>query len=526
MPNLIATENARTGTPRSTWDLPVGQFGGHSSIQGYADGFSVDRSEPVNFKVAQTGTLAWTATIFRLGWYQGHGARQIAKLTPTSEQMRLARSQPAPADCDPATPMLSADCSSWRTILTWKAPADVPGGVFVARLTRSDGAASHILFVVRDDARRPGIRVQLSDPTWQAYNAFGGLGANLYAGNSLYLGTAVNQYDNGCARVVSYDRPMVNRGAVDRAYGAVQWSTFFTGEYPAVRWLERMGYDVAYQGGIDAAGGRGPNAAVAMMVGHNEYWTPPMRDAWLAHLRAGGHMVVCSSNEAFWLTRGERPDVAGRPRHLRCHKDIIGGRTSPASGWTGTWRHIGMPENDWTGTIFAVNGALNRPLVVDARFATDPVWRNTPIARLTAGQSWTSPPEILGFEIDTYGPAGTESAGAAAYMATPGPAVKLASLTTIQAPSGYLLVDSGQQYGAGWAHHATVRVRRDNGGLTFATGSINWALGLDGSNVPNHTGGTNVSPTIQQATANVLADMGVLPETLHAGLFMPAAVAW
>lgn len=524
MPNPIVLENARTGTPPVVWDLPSGRFGGHPDLQGFVDGFSVNRGQPVTFKIAQSGTRGWKVDIYRLGWYQGHGARLVATLHPSTAQFTIARSQPSPGDCDPGTELKSADCSAWRPTLTWVVPADVPSGVFVARVTRTDGWASHILFVSRDDNRRPAIRVQLADPTWQAYNAFGGLGSRLYLGNSLYYGVGVDQYHPDCARVVSYDRPIVNRGAVEReGYGAVEWSTFFTGEYPAVRWLERNGYDVAYQGGIDAMGGRGPNAVVAMMVGHNEYWSAPMRSSWLAHLSSGGHLFVMASNEVFWRTLGERPDASRRPRLVRCHKETIPGRTSPAAGWTGTWRDMGAPENQWTGTIFAVNGTTLRPLTVDGDYVRHPIWRNTAAAK----GGWTSPPEILGFEIDTYGPSGTSSSTAAAWMANPGPAVTYASDTVIAVPAGMLLTDAGQAYGGpGTVHHRLVTVMRERGARTFATGSVNWALGLDNANTANGVGQDNTSPVIRQATVNVLADMGVRPGSPQPGMLVTAAQPW
>lgn len=501
MPNPIVVENAKPGTDRSVWDLPAGNFGGSPIIQGFVDGFSVDRTETVRFRIAEVGGRGWKMKIYRLGWYQGKGARLLSTIQPTAEQMILARKQPAPADCDQGRG--SADCSAWKMILTWRVPVDVPSGVFVAKLILTDGSASHILFVVRDDSRRPSIRVQLADPTWQAYNAFGGLGDRLYAGNSLYHGTDVNQYDNNSARVVSYDRPIVNRGAVDRSYGAVQWSTFFTGEYPMVRWLERTGYDVAYMAGLDAAGSLPLNAPVAMMVGHNEYWSQQMKDVWLAHLAGGNHAFICSSNEAFWRTVGERQDGRRRPRLMRCHKDNIPGRQSPPGEWTGTWRTIGQPENDWTGTIFAINGPFFAPLVVPN--TTHPIWRNTDIS-----PGWTSPPQILGFEIDTYGPQGTSSAEAGRFMATPGPAVEFASDTLLDIPNGALLIDAGQEYGGpGQVRHRLVWVNRSNGGKTFATGSMCWALGLDEANTLNRVGNDNTSTVIRQATMNVLTDMGV-----------------
>ena len=54
-------------------------------------------------------------------------------------------------------------------------------GIYFAKVVRTDtGGASHIVFVVRDDASTSDMLFQTSDTTWQAYNDYGG--------NSLYTG--------------------------------------------------------------------------------------------------------------------------------------------------------------------------------------------------------------------------------------------------------------------------------------------------------------------------------------------------
>ena len=95
---------------------------------------------------------------------------------------------------------------------------------------RTDGTtgASHIFFVVRDDASHSDLLFQTSDTTWQAYNTYGG--------NSLYVGSPA-----GRAYKVSYNRPFTTRGTGPEDF-------VFNAEYPMVRWLEANGYDVSYIG--------------------------------------------------------------------------------------------------------------------------------------------------------------------------------------------------------------------------------------------------------------------------------------
>ena len=540
-PNIVAAENLLTGTARATWDLASPNFGGIKTLQGFADGFTVDRTGTMDFKIAQSDGAGWTADVYRLGFYSGLGARLVDQLTPTSAGLTASNAQPAPLDADDSTVKLSADCSNWATTLSWAPPAWAASGIYLLRLNRTGGGASHVMFVVRDDARVADLMFMPADSTWHAYNAWGGMGLDQYTGNSLYFGTPVQQYDNDTARFISYDRPIINRGACDagRTYGAVSWSNFFTTEYSMLRFLESNGYDVKYYGCIDAAGD--PNGlllrdkvTVALFCGHNEYWSDGMRAGWENAKDNGVSVFSSSGNECFWRMVGDRHDATGRPRRFECQKSTINGRGAGRPQWTGTWRDPDgagrggdHPENRLTGTIFTVNGPDLRRLVVPVAggFSASPLWRGTSIAALSTG-SWSSPEQILGFEWDTYGPAGV-STTAANYMADPNPSAQYASSSTYAISSGVLLTDAGDVYdAAGTAEHRLVITPSGvNGGITFGSGTVNWSLGLDDANT-YQTGLSNVAPEIQQATVNMLCDMGAMPSTLASGLTTPTPVVW
>lgn len=536
-PRSIAEENALPGTPRATWDLNSSAWAGINTLQGFVDGFSVNRDERVRFKIAQSDMAGWSADIYRLGYYGGDGARLIDSLTPNSAQLNASHAQPAGNDVDPVTNKPSLDCANWAVTLEWEMPDGLPSGIFVAKLNRTGGGASHVLFVMRDDEAEADLMLMPSDSTWQAYNAFGGMGSSLLTGNSLYDGTTVNQYSGDCARFVSYNRPIVNRASVSGGYGAVQWSTFFTGEYSVVRFLERNGINVKYYGCIDAAGDPGgaklSKVKAAMMVGHNEYWSNGMRSGWEAAKERGVSIFTCASNEVFWRLVGSNPDADARPRTFECYKSTIAGRNSVGRpDWTGTWRDpdgAGKggddPENTLTGTIFVVNGPDLRQLRVPTAYNNSPLWRGTVVAG--ASSEWVSPSQILGFEWDTYGPAGV-STSAAAHLADPHPQAKYASSSVYTVTSGLLLTDAGDVYdSSGTAEHRLViQPSGDNGGITFGTGTINWALGLDEANTYHGVGMDNTSTPIRQATLNILADMGALPATPMPSLTAPVPHQW
>jgi hypothetical protein len=546
---IIAAENALTGTARATWDLASPNLGGVSTLQGFVDGFTVDKTGTVNFKIAQSDAAGWSAELFRLGYYNGDGARSYGTITPSGGQVTASQAQPSPGDADANTTLLSADAGNWSTTLTWTPPAWAPTGMYVLRLNRTGGGASHVMFILRDDARHADLMFMPADSTWQAYNAWGGMDGSMYGGNSLYYGTSVDQYNADAARFVSYNRPIVNRGAADsgRSYGAVEWSTFFTSEYGMLRFLERNGYDVKYYGCIDAAGdatgthltGNGSTrggVGAAMFVGHNEYWSDGMRAGWETAKAAGLSVFSCAGNEVFWRLVGSANDADGRPRTWECYKSTIAARGSTGrTEWTGTWRDPDgagkggdRPENTFTGTIFVVNGPDLRSLVVpyNGGYSGQPLWRNTSVASLTAGQTYTSGNQILGFEWDTYGPAGV-STTAANYLAAPHPSARYCSDVTYSISSGLLLTDAGDVYNAaGTATHRLVAMPSgNNGGITFGTGTVNWAFGVDDANTYQQ-GTDNTDTVLRQATVNILMDMGAAPSSLMSGLTSPSAVDW
>ena len=221
--NAIRCENALAGTPQNDWDV---QGAGDLSIQGFATDISVNRGQTVQFKI-DTNATAYRLDIYRLGYYGGDGARLVATVNPSAA---LPQAQP---ECLEEAATGLVDCGNWAVSASWLVPADATSGIYFARAVRQDnGGASHIVFIVRNDAGTSELLFQTSDTTWQAYNRYGG--------NSLYVGSPA-----GRAYKVSYNRPFTTR-----AYAPEDW--VFNAEYPMVRWLESNGFDVSYTTGVDS----------------------------------------------------------------------------------------------------------------------------------------------------------------------------------------------------------------------------------------------------------------------------------
>jgi len=498
MANDIVCENSKPGNSPDDWTV---SDVGDTSIQGFATDISVPQGGTISFKIL-TNAKAYTIGIFRIGYYAGNGARQVATVTPSAP---LPQTQPA---CLTNASTFLYDCGNWAVSASWTVPTNAVSGLYVAVLTRTDtGGASQIFFVVRNDTSHSAILYQTSDETWQAYNDYGG--------HSLYGGAGTFDLPNRAYKV-SYNRPFDTRN-----FEAATW--LFNAEYPMIRWMESNGYDVTYSTGIDAArnGSLILNHKVYLTAGHDEYWSGPQRTNVEAARNAGVNMAFFTGNEVFWKTRWENStDGSNTPyRTLVCYKETLANAVldplDPPT-WTGTWRDPrfsppadgGKPENELNGTIFAVNGPgddnTDLSILVPAADTKLRFWRNTSIANLPAGQSTTLPPGTLGYEWDIDSDNGSRPAG-------------LMDLThATNTLTTDLLLDYGGVYGAGSATHSSTLYRASSGALVFGAGTVQWSWGLDS----NHDGSINPAPStdMQQATVNLLADMGVQAGTLQAGL--------
>ncbi|MDH3309018.1 MAG: Ig-like domain-containing protein, partial [Acidimicrobiia bacterium] len=488
--NEVACENTKPGSPASEWDI-VGA--GSSSIQGFATNISVDQGETVRFKIDTTAS-SYRLDIYRMGYYDGDGARLVASVAPFD-----VRSQPSCLE-DSSTGLI--DCGNWAESASWDVPVDAVSGIYFARLVRTDGpgGASHVFFVVRDDDGGSDLLFQTADTTWQAYNQYGG--------NSLYVGAPDSR-----AYKVSYNRPFTTR-----EYAPEDW--VFNAEYPMVRFLEANGFDVSYTTGVDTdrRGAELLEHSAFLSVGHDEYWSGQQRANVEAARDAGVDLAFFSGNEVFWKTRWEQSiDGSGSPyRTLVSYKETAADAViDPAHPvWTGTWRDArfsppadgGRPENGLTGQWFRVN-CCAIDMEVGAEDGNMRFWRDTRVAALTGNQTTTVGTDIIGYEWDEDPDNGFRPAG-------------LFRLSETLGTGQQVLLDEGWSYGTGNATHSMTMYRAPSGALVFGAGTIQWSWALDS----NHDrGSAPADAAAQQATVNLFADMGAQPSTLQPGLVTATA---
>jgi hypothetical protein len=475
--NPIVTENALAGTPKSTWDV---SGAGDQTIQGFATDISVNKGQTVHFKIETSPAASYTITIYRIGYYQGNGARLIASLGTFSGIV-----QPDGA-YNASTGLL--DCSNWSESASWAVPSTAVTGLYIAKITKtSGGGGSHIPFIVRDDASTADILLKTSDNTWQAYNPYGG--------NSLYVGST--SYPNGHAAKVSLNRPYITRAGGGGGGAGQDW--YMNAEYPMIKFLERNGYNIAYTTDVDLDRSSTPitpaNHKLIISSGHDEYWSLNERNKVEAARDAGVHLAFFSGNEVYWKVRWEN-----NFRTLVCYKEgtlgenVCGNKCDPTSAWTGLWRDgaaydAGKPENNLTGQISWSD--VSSAISVTSAYKNLWFWRSTAVASLSSG-SVTFTAGTLGYEWDFQ-----------QY-----PEAK---------PHGQIALSS--QTVSGKEHRLSL-YRAPSGALVFGSGTVQWAWGLDNIH-DNGSAAANIN--MQQATVNLFADMGVQPATLMSGLTLATA---
>jgi hypothetical protein len=499
--NPVVCENQLPGTPQSVWDVPNPS----TTIEGFSDPFSVNVGASINFKI-RTSATTYAIDIYRIGYYGGDGARLITSLTPS---VPVSQNQPA---CSTNTVTGLVDCGNWGVSASWNVPATAVSGVYFAKISRTDGTAgaNQIPFVVTNNSSHSDVVYMTSDETWQAYNDWGGY--SVYSGTATGSPWCCSALDPGRAVQVSYNRPFATRA--DTPDGQ---DYFFYAEFPMVQFLEKNGYDVSYVSQVDVAQSGAATMLeqhkMLMNVGHSEYFDASDRANITAARDAGVNLAFFTGNTMWWKTRWANSQYNNEPyRTLITYKESLDSvQSDPADPptWTGAWRDPrfsppadGQPENALTGQLWSVN-CCSYADTASAAYSKLRFWRNTAVASLSPGQTYTMPPETLGYEWDSDTDNGFRPAG------------EIDMSQTCQKVDQKLYTVTEELVSDNACNSLTL-YRASSGALVFDAGTVQWSWGLES----DHDGDSNnpPDPAMQQATVNLLADMNVQPATLEPDL--------
>ncbi len=268
-------------------------------IEGYASRTSVRPGEMLTFYVSTNPPSTFRLDLYRMGYYQGHGARLMMKIGPLPGRVQ---SDP------PIGPKRVRECA-WEPAVSLIIPADWTSGVYLGKLTAErEGLQSYIIFVVRDD-RAADFLLQVSDTTWNAYNRWP-------SQFSLYDDGKKEWYWGPDVRT-SFDRPYGKYCQLLDAPLSVGSGEFLLWEFPLAYWMEQHGYDVTYISNLDThadpAGLRRGKGWLS--VGHDEYWSLAMFETMKRMVAEGLNLAFLSGNSICGVI-DIHPSSDGRPGRI------------------------------------------------------------------------------------------------------------------------------------------------------------------------------------------------------------------
>lgn len=252
--------------------------GAQHAIEGYADKVSVLPGESFQLHVS-TAAPTFTARAFRMG----------AKVTQVWQSTQVKGVRQAKAKTVNGT----VSAAAWKPSLT-VATGGWPEGAYLIRLDAAGGAQRFVPITVRSASTAGKVVLVNAVATWQAYNMWGG--RDLYKGPGGFADRS---------RVVSFDRPYDTSGA----------RMFLDFERDAIEVAERSGVPLAYLTSQDLKPGTLDGARAVVSLGHDEYWTPAMRETVTKARDRGVNLAFLGANAVYWK-------IALNGRSVACDKDV------------------------------------------------------------------------------------------------------------------------------------------------------------------------------------------------------------
>ena len=423
-------------------------------IEGYSDGQSFTQGDVIDFHVS-SAIERYHVTIQRIG---------ASRETVWEGDIENGTRHRVPTDA-------SARGCGWPVSFSVTVPAGWKSGYYEVFFgaPAADNKEQWIdgrttFFVIR--AKNPGVKakilLQLTTNTYNAYDNWGGY--------SLY---AYNSEEGRQGSKVSFSRPITS--------GAWEW------EVPFIQWAERNGYKLEYAVNSDLEFHPEllDHYQLVVSVGHDEYWSAPMRDNIDRFVSAGGNLAFFGGNSLTWQVRFDSDGSEMISWKKAYRQDPLYNPNGSSPLLSTLWSHplVNRPENQLVGagTMF---GGMQRSKgqYMDGSGAYTVyqpdhwVFAGT---GLKQGQQFGARDRIVGYECDgcehTYVngiPVPTGRDG------TPEGFLILALAPASWAPDEWQWYE---RWESGRIGNACMGIHRfEEGGTVFTAATTGWAHGLQG----------------------------------------------
>lgn len=485
--SAIIAENELPGT--SDWRISGQPATG--MIEGFANTTYAAVGQSVTLYVSTTAS-EFTVTAYRMGYYQGLGARQIWQSGEVTGVV-----QPA---CPLTAGINMVSCDNWASSLTIPITSAWVQGDYLLKLVGSNNEQSYVLLTIWNPSSTAAYVLIARSLTEEGWNSFGGF--SYYTGSGpCTLGQRTSYPQCNRARVVSFDRPYASGDGA---------SDFLSNEYPLVNFMEEHGLDAAYV--TDVTVDQNPsillNHKAILSLGHDETWTFNERFAAQAAEARGVNLVFFGAAAALRHSRLQ-PSPLGADREEVDYRDSsedplnsVPGDAMEVTGNTFSSPPTDLSEDGLVGQVYS--GYLSTSPVVDAApFVVEDAsaW----IFKGTGLQDGSSIPRVIESDFDHIIPADS--------MPTDMEVLGHSPIPLTEAFTG-----QGQ-----WADKTysdmTYYTNQTSGAGVFDSGTVNWINAL----TPCATSTTPCAASpVQQITGNLLWLFGQDP----AGAIDPSVANW
>jgi hypothetical protein len=476
--SAIIAENQLPGT--SSWRLDGDDI--PTAIEGFADLTDATVGQDVDLYVTTTAP-SFRAIAYRMGWYQGLGAREV-----WTSPLETGQVQPACSVAD-LTNMVS--CANWNLSLTMPITSAFVPGDYLIKLTGGDRVQSYVPLTVSDPGSTATYVILNRSFVEQGWNTFGGY--SFYKGLGPCILDTLSYPACNRARVVSFDRPY------DSGDGA---SDFLTNEYPLVQYCEELGLDVTYMTDVELD--QHPELLlrhkVLLSLDHDESWSYAERMAAKNAVAQGVNVVYFGAAAMVRHVRPE-PSPLGPDReevdYRDSYEDPLNGVGDPMEVTGNTWD---SPPSDWPPTAQIgdnYSGYLEPGITVPMVVTDASSW----VFRDTGLSDGSSLPGVIGSDFDHVIPSTLDPAN-------------LEILAHSPIPVGEATVSGGSWDGVSYSDMVYFTDPQSEAGV-IDTGNNIWIGDLR----PCGSDDTScASPVIRRITSNILWLFGQGP----AGLLQPA----
>jgi len=376
------TENSQPGS--TAWHLNWAAR--HSTSQSpMLEGYTTIPSglAGTNIDLRVASAVNFTVTAFRMGYYNGAGARKVwvsPRESPRNQNRPVVHMDSTRTVVPNWTESLQIDTTTW-----------VPG-MYLLKLTPigKRGLGRWVPYVVRSSSTVGKVVIQPSVFTAQAYNMWGG--RSLYNGPR---GFGDRAYSVGLAR------PFREGAGAGRLFGPY--------ELPLVTLAESLNIPLAYETDYDISTVPGilNGARAFVSLGHDEYWTTSKHSAVVKARDAGTNVVFFGANTMYWRARLS-PSTINHTTLLTVYKSAQLDPVKNSADTTAKWRDgpKATPESSLLGQPYGCFPADATMVITNPKFFA---FAHTGVTRGTAF------PHLAKVEIDGVRAVNNLRAGVKSY---------------------------------------------------------------------------------------------------------------